>query len=529
LKNFNSIAVTLLAHPPLRGILFLISVSSMKKSTLLATAFLLVFANSCSKQDDRKPLVIEKPDPASLDQFIQDKMLSQGEFLWEWASPEQIWTALSNADHVLSVGYQPEGEQNVQERIHLIDIHSAAWTEARNKVLQDILLQERALQPELTEGQLLAFAENGRLPVFDVYVRNPATIEMLRQSGMVRYAEPIGYEPFIADRAVERSGSGCDSNTPASGLAAGSDYTNIAPGCKQSWNHPFHKITEAWNNSTGAGKTVMIIDTGASDDQDNLDEAFNQGYSSGRVIEKLVTLTGTGETPHDQCGHGTSMIGACAAPRGTDGAATGIAYNADIVSVRAAADVYLDESREVVGVSNAFTIAGNSSSIQIVSMSMGRIITSNQIKDAIVFAHNTGDMIFCAAGTSFWWTSWFWGVIFPASLNQCIAVTGIKDNLTSACSNCHSGSKVDFVLVMQKVSNGRNPLSLAQEGNAPSTVGGSSVATSSTAGIAALIWAKNPGWTRQQVFDKMKTSSNYWPNRNGSFGWGRVNAQLATQ
>ena len=82
---------------------------------------------------------------------------------------------------------------------------------------------------------------------------------------------------------------------------------------------------------------------------------------------------------------------------------------------------------------------------------------------------------------------------------------------------------------MEKNSNGNHPITLADYSDDPSTVGGSSVSTSSTAGIAALVWAKYPSWTRTQVFNRLKTSANYYPNRNSNFGWGRINAQLATQ
>jgi subtilisin family serine protease len=105
----------------------------------------------------------------------------------------------------------------------------------------------------------------------------------------------------------------------------------------------------------------------------------------------------------------------------------------------------------------------------------------------------------------------------------------MKSNLTSACGVCHKGNKVDFVVVMERAADGKTVLTLADTGDDPSTVGGSSVATASTAGIAALVWAKNPGFNRAQVFDKLKQNGNYWPNRNGNFGWGRINAQTATQ
>lgn len=512
----------------------------MKKSSLLLLITLLSVVHSCRKQETPGPQeVAGKPDPTALDQLIREKLETKGQFLWAWATDEQIWTALSNADFVLSVGYQPNGEKDVADRLHLLNIQESIWTSARQSVLDLMLASERALDPNLTETRLFAFPENGVLPVMDVYIKNPATITLLRQSGLVRYAEPIGYEPFKDDQVTDRSGSGCDNNVPATGLIAGTDYFNIAPGCKQSWNHPFHKVTEAWGNSTGTGVTVTIVDTGCSDEQENLGDDFNQGWSTERTIEKYVTLpqatniwgqpTGLPETPNDLCGHGTSMQGACAGPRGIDGNAVGIAYNANLISIRAAADVYLDESREIVGVSNAFIQAGNNSSVRIISMSMGRLGTSSQISDAIKFAYGKGKLIFCAAGTSFWWTSWFGGVIFPATMAEAVAVTGIKNNLTSACASCHTGSKVDFVLVMEKASTGLHCITLADYGDDPATVGGSSVATASTAGIAALVWAKYPSWTRAQVFTRLKTSANYYPSRHGSFGWGRINAQLATQ
>ncbi|MEO6040228.1 MAG: S8/S53 family peptidase, partial [Saprospiraceae bacterium] len=478
----------------------------MKRSTLLLLAALLFIVHSCRKQDPATASeILGKPDPTTLDQFIRAKLETEGQFLWAWASDEQVWTALSNGDFVLSVGYQPVGEKDVADRLHLLNIQAPAWQTARQSILDLILTSERTTDPGLTEAKLLAFPENGVLPVFDVYIKNPSTITALRQSGLVRYAEPIGYEPFKVNQNADRSGSGCGNNVPQTGLVAGSDYTNITPGCKQSWNHPFHKVTEAWNNSTGSGVTVAIIDTGCSDDQENLGDDFNQGWSSGRTIEKYVTLPqatniwgqliGSPETPNDLCGHGTSMQGACAAPRGTDGNSTGIAYNANMVTIRAAADVFLDESRETVGVSNAFIQAGNDGNVRIISMSMGRLTSASQISDAVKYAYNKGKLIFCAAGTSFWWSSWFVGVIFPASMAEAVAVTGVKDNLSSACADCHTGSKVDFVLVMEKNSNGHHATTLADYGDDPGTVGGSSVATSSTAGIAALVWSKYPSWT----------------------------------
>jgi hypothetical protein len=388
----------------------------------------------------------------------------------------------------------------------------------------------------LKRGDLEVFEES-ILPVIDLKVSNLSTIERLRSSRLVRYAEPMGYEARSSSEAKSKvnSDSGCGSNTAETGLL-GSDYTTISPNAKASWNFAYHSVTQAWAKSTGAGAKMVIIDTGCSSTQENLGSTFNQGSSSGRTIEKLVTLprntflgipTGPVETPNDGCGHGTSMEGAACGPRGTDGNTVGIAYNANLITIHAAADVFLNESRESKGVADAFTLSGNRADVRVISMSLGNIISSGQIADGVRYAYGKGKLIFCAGGTSFGWTAGWAGVIFPASMAEAVAVTGIKDNLTQRCDACHEGSDIDFVMVMEKASTSRKPLSLAMSGDSPSTVGGSSVATASTAAMATLIFSKYPSLTRDQVFNRMKQNSSYYPSRNGNFGWGRVNIDAA--
>lgn len=65
-------------------------------------------------------------------------------------------------------------------------------------------------------------------------------------------------------------------------------------------------------------------------------------------------------------------------------------------------------------------------------------------------------------------------------------------------------------------------------GDVPSTIGGSSIATATAAGIAALVWSRFPTFSRDQVLNKLiQTSANY-PIRNASLGWGNLNADAAT-
>jgi serine protease len=191
--------------------------------------------------------------------------------------------------------------------------------------------------------------------------------------------------------------------------------------------------------------------------------------------------------------------------------------------------VVLDGYHEQNGVKNAFTALGNNVNVKIISMSMGHLFSSGKIEDGIKYAYNKGKLIFCAGGTSTSFTT-FVGVTFPATMAETVAVTGVKEGSTfQKCDDCHSGSKIDFTIVMQRAVTGNTAPVVSYYDNQTDYVGGSSVATATTAGIAALVWAKNPTWTREQVLTKMKQCGNFYPNKHPQFGYGNINALLAVQ
>ena len=511
----------------------------MKKILAIASAALLLLA-SCSKTEltPQTQANDELLSKNQLDDLIRKTLQATNKFEWIRQSPQVLWSAAQQSDLVMAVGYQPTGFKDIDTKIHQVDIRQPEWSAVKDNLLQAILASEKKLNKDVTMEQIIQW-ENDVLPVLNVNIRNIETVKMLTATNTVRYVEPMGYEPQSVIDMQQRSSSGCGSNNAEPGLVNDTDYTVISPNAKQSWNYGYHNIPQAWNTSTGRGVKIFIIDTGLEYDQENMGSAFNQGRSSGRTVERIVTLprstflgipTGPVETPDDGCGHGTSMAGAAAAPRGTDGNAVGIAYNSNLVVCRAAEDVLIDGSRENKGVADAFINAANRSDVRIISMSMGRITSNSQITDAINYANNKSKLIFCAAGTSFGWTAGWYGVIFPAWLGSVNAVTGVRDNnYNQNCTACHDGSETDFTVVMEKASNERHPLSLAMYGDAPSTVGGSSVSTASMAGMAALVWSRFPTYTKAQVLDKLVRSSANYPTRNGSYGWGNVNAALAVQ
>lgn len=485
----------------------------MKKVILLTFGLLLVF--SCSKEEtnvnsdasEAQQLLSKK----EINTYIESQLKQSGDVDWKNAPDEILFSAVMHGQGILSVGFGEEGESFSIEK-------SSRLIEAKDNVLNIVQSTEGISKT----GALVYDYEV--LNVIDVQVSDIQTIKKLKATDQIRYLDPLGYESFLlSDDSVQPKSFGCDRG----GITINSqDYRVISPNAWLPWTFDIHKVPQAWNLSTGAGITIGLIDTGISASQNLLGSGFNDGVSNGRTVQRFGTFDSSNS---DQCGHGTSMASAMASPRNDDGMPVGVAYNSNLVAYRGTGDVLLESSRERRGVSNALRQLGDRSDVRIISMSIGYLWSIGSIRDAVRYAHNRGKLIIAAGGTSTGFTNWY-PVIFPASMSETVAVTGIKDNGYNRCSNCHSGRQIDFTIVMQRASNsGRTVPVLGFNSNNRNVVGGSSVATATTAGIAALVWARNPNMTRNQVLDKLRRAGEFYPNRNRRFGYGNIDALKAVQ
>jgi hypothetical protein len=507
----------------------------MKK--LLPFSLLLFLFFSCSEEESFQTIdssQFKEYTNAEINAFIESKTSKGIIFDWQEAPLDMIHSAATASDQLIAIGYTINGQEDLSEIIGLQDELSSEFLQKRTEILNAILESEKEFtgNAELTFKELLPYELDNEIPTLAVRITSPETLVMLESDVNVRYIEPMGYDPKDISGVVQKSSSGCGGN-PSS--INSSDYTNTSSyNAKIPWNFSNHNIQSAWNTSNGDNISICIIDTGASDSQDNLGSQFASGNSSSRYIQKYSTKYSGWwwnkklDSPHDQCGHGTSMAGLAAGPWSTDGNAMGAAYKANLVTVRAVEDVLISTSDEKNGVKNALKLAGNRSDVKVVSMSIGNIISSGTVKDGIYYAYNRGKLLLAAAGTSTSFTNWA-GVIFPANMSQTTAVTGVKAQSSySRCNTCHSGNKVDFTIQMQRSFNSnRNTISITKNGNGSSYVGGSSAATATTAGIAALVWATNPSMSRTSVLNRLKQASDIYPSRNSQYGWGNINAQAA--
>ncbi|UII22091.1 S8 family serine peptidase [Fulvivirga ligni] len=496
----------------------------------------LVFFRCSDNSEEMVQELDQQPDLISREQIdnqIIESLRQTNEYNWKQASDEVLFSALMHSDTILTIGYQPQGETNIGSRISSININDKAWAQARATILEQVEVTIEAQGKTFRKADLNVNVHEV-LPFIEIKIADLNTITQLRKMPEVRYVEPLGYEVNFREanpNGREASDSGC-SNDPENSFDAG-DYTTIAPNAKMSWNYSYMNIPQAWNYSTGAGIAVGLIDTGISPNQNKLNGQFNSGYSSGRYVNKYGFYNDSWwpwdtnpDGPDDRCGHGTAMAGVIAAPRSNSGSSVGVAYNVNLVATRGTGDVVVNGGKEKTGVSNALVFLGNRSDVKIISMSIGDVFTNSKVADAVRYAYGKGKLIFAAAGTSTSFTNWY-GVIFPATMSETVAITGVKEGSYTRCDVCHSGSEVDFTVVMEKANNDRHGLSLAMSGDQPSTVGGSSVATATAAGIAALVWSKHPTWSRDQVLNKLKQTADLYPNRNSNYGWGTLDALAA--
>lgn len=467
------------------------------------------------------PSPVPSGDPLSqeqLDRVVIAKLEEKNDFRWEWMDLHTLWSATLYNDHSVSVGYKPANAGNVDDALHTIDINKGEWRAVHDALIELVVagLNEGRTRP-ITAAEVI-IEDDPVLPIITFRLTDKEVITQLYNLENVRYIEPLDYWPA---NDADRSTSGCSPSTYALNSA---DFTTITPNAKLPWNFNNHTIPTAWNLSQGSGITVGVIDAGLSSAQPLIGSDFNNGDSNvGRTMTASATL---GTSAYTSCSHGTSMAGQAVGPRVNNGASTGVAYKSNLRFIRASEDVVLDKSSERTAVKNALLALGADASVRVISMSIGSPFSYGVLSDGVNYAYGQGKLVMAAGGTSFSWTSW-WGVIYPAAYSNCVAVTGVKEN-GSKCASCHDGSQIDLTICMERSGNSsRNSLSLSPSGTTPSYIGGSSSATATAAGIAALVWSAKPTATRAQVLSCLTSTAQFAGAPSSTKGYGNINAAAA--
>jgi hypothetical protein len=489
----------------------------MKKIKLLSLLTTLMFI-SCSEFDDsiEQKKSISDISKKEMNKIIFDEFIKNKTFDWNNLSTENIWNAIQLSDYIVSIAYKLEDGNDID----------------KEKILDFLLVSEG-----IKDKEDIVIKENSNLDILLVKIKNKNTIIGLRNMKEVKLIEPA-YEMYSKEEVIKASNSvklePIKYVTNNELIRTENKSNNTFP-LSSSYPSFFnnHNIPNAWfENINGEGIKCAVIDGGVKVN----DPVFGQyGNINGlntenRTFEKFgyhnhfwflpwTNADGVYETGFQvPSNHGTSMCVEIAGPLGNQ---TGVAYNADLVSMRASWSVCIDPLSNNLAVSKALENLSKRNDVKVISMSMGSVLPYIWVTRAIEKCRAKGKLIFCAAGTFY-----LPGVqqlltilndftLFPARLPNVISCTGIK-NLESTFNIPIWGNicfgKADFIIEFDETLTSGSQAS-------------SSSSTCTTAGMATLIWSNQPSLTANQVLDKMKAASDYPTGSHPFFGYGRLNMQ----
>lgn len=190
-------------------------------------------------------------------------------------------------------------------------------------------------------------------------------------------------------------------------------------------------IPKYWNNSTGKGIIVAVLDTGCDYNHIDISSNIINGWN---IIENNNNFM-------DDNGHGTHVAGTIAASNNTLGV-VGVAPEAKIMPVKV---LNRDGSGSNIDVANGILWALENNA-DIITMSLGSEQPSKQIEKAIQYASSKNVPIFCAAGNS----GNHVDIQYPAKYKETISIGAIDKDLKICDFSC-TGQNLDFVAPGQDI------------------------------------------------------------------------------
>jgi len=215
---------------------------------------------------------------------------------------------------------------------------------------------------------------------------------------------------------------------------------------------------KAWDQTTGKGVKVAVIDTGIDYTHPDLSSNYVSGYNA----------IDTTKPPLDDHGHGSHVAGTIAAVKDLKGV-VGVAPRVKLYSVKV-----LDSSGSgsYSSVIDGIQWAVNNK-MNVVNMSLGGPSGSDSLKAAIDAAYKAGVVVVCAAGND------GGAVNYPAKYPGAIAISAL-DSSDKIASFSSRGAEIAFIAP------GVNIYSTYKDGEYK-TLSGTSMASPHVAGLAALV------------------------------------------
>lgn len=335
-----------------------------------------------------------------------------------------------------------------------------------------------SLNPNLKRIYLLRFAPDA--PLEDLRA-------VYEQSPLVEAVEYNYLRPTLADPVVPND-----------------------PMYPEQWSLPLMELPQAWAIEKGDRNVVIaIIDSGIDyrhddlapkawinpgeipdnglDDDGNgyVDDVYGWDFTDAPNLQAEGDYLEGDNEPIDESGHGTHVAGIAGAMPDNGIGIAGVAWECPLMAIRAGLSLG-GSSRLQDDDSAAAIVYTVDNGANVINMSWGSERRSFVIQDAIDYAHTRGAVLVAAAGNSQKPTA-----IFPAAYRKVIAVASTEQNQQRFYQS-NFGASID-------IGAPGNVILSTQINNQYRLLTGTSMASPHVAGVAALLLAKRPALTHEEV------------------------------
>lgn len=294
-------------------------------------------------------------------------------------------------------------------------------------------------------------------------------------------------------------------NDPAWANAQGQAQSSPLSGQAALWGLRAINADKAWDVTAGSAKIlVATIDTGA--DMSHPDLAANLDAADA------LNLVETKSPVDDDFGHGTHVAGIIAAVGNNATGVIGVAWHTTVLPIRVLGVDGTGSSYDTVTAIDYALSKG----VKVINMSLGSPDRSDVEADEIAKAIAAGAVVVAASGNEATEGNY---EEYPASYPGVIGVGAIgPDKKRALFSNYNSHVTVvaPGVDILSTI-----PSRMSPDRTQPALgyLSGTSMATPFVSGVAALVFARHPGWTSAQVAQQIvSTAQRLEPEGDDSTG-----------
>lgn len=268
------------------------------------------------------------------------------------------------------------------------------------------------------------------------------------------------------------------------------------------WNMSLLGTKQVFTDTTGSQVVVAVVDTGVSAHPDLTTVVPGADFIA----------SGGGDGTADRNGHGTHVAGIVAAAYGNGIGGFGMAPQASIMPVRVLnASGYGSDATVALGVRYA-----TDSGADIINLSLGDVVSTEVLKDAVAYAASRGVLVVAAAGNE-GNDKPFYPAAHPGVF--AVAATANSSDQMALYSN-----RAPYIKVAAP---GSAIYSTTPGGYA--LMSGTSMAAPHVSGLAALLASQHPDWSAEQIAARITASAKDigTPGFDTASGFGRIDPVAA--